>query len=396
MKLGIAGPIEIEPFRYYLGFAQRDGAPLPHGLGGTVVSDLGIALLDRGWQVTIFTLDPTVSSEVILEGPGLKICVGPYRPSGRARDFFALERAYLTEAIRREKPELIHAHWTYEYALGALESGIPTLVTAHDAPLRILRLMPTPYRMVRTLMAFRVTRRTRYMTAVSPYVALHMRKVLRYSRPIIIIPNCLPGELFDLGRKFRKRQGEDVTFATVLTGWSKLKNGKTAIEAFSHVQRAAPGSRMIMFGPGYGYGEQAMRWAAARGLTEGVEFAGNVPRYQLLSRLAKEVDVLVHPSLEESFCMSIVEALALGIPVIGGRQSGAVPWILENGTTGVLVDIRSHAHLADVMHSLARDSEKRNNLGLAGRESAKRRFRVQQVVRAYEELYKAMTQERAN
>ena len=59
-------------------------------------------------------------------------------------------------AIDPRDPDIVHAHWTYEFALGAIESRVPTVVTAHDAPLSILRLNPTPYRLARTVMAWQV------------------------------------------------------------------------------------------------------------------------------------------------------------------------------------------------------------------------------------------------
>ncbi len=46
---------------------------------------------------------------------------------------------------------------------------------------------------------------------------------------------------------------------------------------------------------------------------------------QCLTTLAESVDVLVHPSLEESQCMAVIEAMAMGLPVIAGKFSGAIP-----------------------------------------------------------------------
>ena len=158
MRLGICGPLEVEPFRAWL---EDPPEHLPRGLGGTPVVDLARAALTAGWQVVLFSLDPEVQHEVILRGPQLKICMGPFRPRRRARDLFHAERAYLSQTVRTERPDIVHAHWTYEFALGAIESGVPAVVTAHDAPWSILRWNPTPYRLVRTIMAWQVARRAR-------------------------------------------------------------------------------------------------------------------------------------------------------------------------------------------------------------------------------------------
>src|SRR3954464_4395902 len=135
--IGMLGPISVDAFRDHLDRASRDRS-VAKGLGGTPVNLLSLQLLRRGWAVTIFTLDPGVEDELLLEGPGLRICVGPFRRI-RARDFFKIERRYLLRAIQRERPDILHAHWTYEYALAAQASGLPHLITAHDAPINVLR-----------------------------------------------------------------------------------------------------------------------------------------------------------------------------------------------------------------------------------------------------------------
>ena len=81
-------------------------------------------------------------------------------------------------------------------------------------------------------------------------------------------------------------------------------------------------------------------WAQKKGLSDGVNFVGPVDPDELID-IYEQVDLMVHPSMEESFGMVLVEAMARKIPVIGGEKSGAVPWVLDNGKAGVLTDIRS-------------------------------------------------------
>jgi len=57
----------------------------------------------------------------------------------------------------------------------------------------------------------------------------------------------------------------------------------------------------------------------------------STPHGDLLIKLAENIDVLVHPSLEEAHCMAVIEAMAMGMPVIGGRSSGGIPWTLAEG-----------------------------------------------------------------
>jgi len=67
---------------------------LPNGLGETPVNLLACELIKRGHRLLIISLDSDIEEEKILDGPNLKICIGPFRPN-HARDLFALERFHL-------------------------------------------------------------------------------------------------------------------------------------------------------------------------------------------------------------------------------------------------------------------------------------------------------------
>lgn len=388
MRIGVAGPFLTSPFHRELGIAP--GARVPPGLGGTPVVSLVQGFLARGDQVTVFTLDPAVSREVVLRGDQLTVCIGPYRSLHRARDIFRVERGYLRAAMQRERPDVIHAHWTYEFALAALDSGIPALVTAHDAPFRILGLSPDPYRAVRTMMAWRVSRKAEHMTAVSLHVRRHFRNWLRYRGSMTVVANAVPETILELGRTRVPRSARSFAAATVLTGWSRVKNGETALRAFALARKAIPEAELLMFGPGYGPGEQAEVWAKRRRLDAGVQFMGAVPQERLAERLSADIDVLIHPSREEASPMAVAEAMAVGLPVIGGIASGGVPEILDCGASGVLVDIEAPDEIAAALVRLAGDRDRRLALGRQARESAEHRFTPFAVAGAYHSILETL------
>lgn len=382
--IGMLGPITLRDFQEFLD-PKLDFNALPEGLGGSPVNLLSRELLKRGHRMVIITVDPSVRDEVVITGEHLKICVGPYRQK-RARDFFSEERKYLLRTIQREKPDVLHAQWTYEFALGAIVSGLPYLVTAHDAPINVLRRNFIPYRIARTLMAYVALWRAKRVVSVSPYVARHLRRFAFHWRDIQVVPNGLPQELFER-KNSHCRDHQGITFATVLNGWAGYKNGQVAIKAFAHLREKMKSARLYMFGTDYGAGEIAETWSQARGLHWGIEFIGQVSRIELIERLCSEIDILVHPSLEESHGMALIEAMALGIPVIGGSKSGAVPWTLDGGKAGILVDVKSFQLLAEAMLKLARDKRERETWGAIGSASVRERFHVRTIADDYEACY---------
>lgn len=383
MILGICGPVDTRPLAQYL---DAGGPGMPAGLGGTPVVALVRAAIEAGRRVIVFSLDPSIAEERIATGPRLKICMGPFRRRHRSRDLFRAERRYLAEAIARERPDTVHTHWTYEFALGALASGVPAVVTAHDCPLRILRWDRSPYRIVRALMAGIVARRARRLTAVSEAVAEHFRRYFHWRGVLPVIPNAIEPEWFEgVGCP---PPGPGFLFAGVLDGWGTLKNGRALLGAFAMARRSLPGAHLLLFGHGHGPGEEAEAWARRRDLAAGVQFLGHVTSSELRERI-RHTGALVHPSREESFSMVVAEAMAGGIPVVAARGSGSVAETLEGGRWALLVDCSSPEALARGMLRLARDPALRTRLADGARAAAARELSLPRVWEAYNHVYAA-------
>src|SRR5205085_11099029 len=83
-----------------------------------------------------------------------------------------------------------------------------------------------------------------------------------------------------------------------------------------------------------------------------VQFIGAVPHARLLDEMAQS-QVLLHPALEESFGVVLAEAMAMGLSVVAGAHSGAVPWV--QGDAGSLVNVRQPAQIAAALLRLLSD-----------------------------------------
>jgi glycosyltransferase involved in cell wall biosynthesis len=405
-RLALVGPIRVDDLRPWLD-VDADVA-LPTGRGGTAVSQLAVGLLQRGVDLLVVSLDGSVSDELALDGPRLRLVMGPYRGHGqqRARDGFRVERAFVRDTLRREGVDLAHAHWTYEYALGSLASGVTTLITMRDWAPTMLRLSPDPYRVMRLAMHAATLARGRHFTVTSPYM---QRKLRRWTgRRAPVIPNALEDEVFadpPVQGGGRSVAGGGVPGSVpggvpwgvpggpVLTalnhGFGRRKNLTTLLEAFALVREEVRSARLRLVGAGYAPWGPARRWALARGLESGVEFVGPVEHARVLG-LLRDSDLFVHPSLEESFGMVVVEAMAQGVPVVAGARSGAVPWVLDGGRAGVLVDVSSPRALADGILGLLASAERREQLAVVGYQRAWDSYRVSAVVDRYLQVYEAL------
>lgn len=389
MRIGIAGPVSLGPLIPLL----NNPGDIPPTYSFPLIGILARELHLRGHDVVVFAGSDAIATPVRFVGERMTVSITPRRKSRNAYDFYRLERRYHRKAMIAERCDLIHANWTYEFAAAALESGTPTLVTAHDAPLAIqryfIRTKAALHWLCRLGLALRVLHKASNLTAVSPYVAEHITKVLRVKTPIQVIPNGVDRSLFKLGEG-RMAAGPHnflPLFATVLEGFSERKNPKRALQAFALLRQNIPAARMHMYGIDFGPDEVASRWANDNRLAEGVSFIGKVPQKRLFEDLTGKAMLLFHPALEEAHPMAICEAMALGLPVVGGRDSGGVPFTLDSGRAGVLVDVSDPAAMAEALEDLAADPLRRQRLAESAWKFAKERFTLDVMVESYLERY---------
>jgi glycosyltransferase involved in cell wall biosynthesis len=97
-------------------------------------------------------------------------------------------------------------------------------------------------------------------------------------------------------------------------------------------------------------------------------------------------DVFVYPSAWESFGIAYLEAWAAGKPVIGCRR-GAVPWVINSGVDGLLVDYGDVDNLAGAILLLAENRELADNLGKAGRTKTLKRYTWKTIAGQFREVY---------
>lgn len=379
MKIALMGPMATAGIAPYL--AEPPPADFPPGVpGAPFMGTLISALLARGHEVIALTSGGYEATRDArprsLKGERFEFHCCPirrhsFRPShgrkGRMLDFYAYERANMTQLLAQVRPDFVHAHWTYEYALAAIDSGIPHLVTAHDDPKAILKLFKNLFRFGRYLMARQALGRASALSAVS--ADLQSRLSHYTTSAIEVIPNPLSQRFLLAGEPLGHPASGEYRFISVMNGWGHWKNAGTALRAFAQIRRELPLATYHLFGVHYEPGGLAYQWARKEKLAEGVVFHGPTPHEQLIQEL-KQATVMLHPSRWEACPMGIAEAMALGLPVIGGNDSGGVAWMVGEG--GLVVDVNQAEAIAAAAIQLVGDE------ALYARCAAAARLRVQE------------------
>jgi phosphatidylinositol alpha-1,6-mannosyltransferase len=217
------------------------------------------------------------------------------------------------------------------------------------------------------------------VVAISEWTASLARNVLQrlgcdtLARSVQVVPLGTTPSHFRPGvdpRAVRARYGLDGDRWLLTVARLEWHKGiDTVIKALPAVRAAHPGTRYAVAGVG-DRGPHLEQLARDLGLGDAVRFLGAVPDADLPG-LYNAADLYVgasrrHDLLAEGFGISLVEASACGLAVVGGR-SGGVPDAVREGETGILVDPDDPAAVAAGINRLLADAPLRQQLGAAGR-----------------------------
>jgi glycosyltransferase involved in cell wall biosynthesis len=207
-----------------------------------------------------------------------------------------------------------------------------------------------------------------------------------------LIPNGIPTDEYapdpNRRRRWRERHGLEPE-AIVLTHVGRFappKNHALLIEAFAQVRTHTPLYLLLVGG---GELEDAVRQQVVElGLQERVRFLGvraDVPA------ILNASDLFVLSSCWEGNPLSVMEAMAAGLPVVS-TAVGGVPELVREGETGLLVPSGDAAALARALQALVDDPARREAMGKAARQHAIAHFDIRHTVRQYETLYERLLQ----
>jgi hypothetical protein len=273
-----------------------------------------------------------------------------------------LDLARLVRRIRAAAPDVVYVNtvtipwWT----LAARLAGVPALVHVHEAEElsapATRKLLYAPLLLADTVVANSSTTRR---------VLLGSHR--RLARRLAVVPNGLP----DHGSV---RADPTPGRIVLVTRLSPRKGVDVALEAVAELRSAGRDVSLEICGsayPGYEwFADQLRARAAEADLTGAVHFAGYVS--PVVGALAG-AEVVIAPSLGESFGNAAVEAMLAGRPLVASDVQGLAE-IVDDGRTGLLVPPGDSAALAAAIARLLDDPQLAGRLAGAGRADALDRF----------------------
>jgi glycosyltransferase involved in cell wall biosynthesis len=202
-----------------------------------------------------------------------------------------------------------------------------------------------------------------------------------------IEPGPRPGEAERLAARAALGIAPDRLVVGTVARLDPVKDLATLVAAFAALRErrpSGPGAPLLVI---VGEGPERPRLeaaAAAAGLADAVRLPG---RRDDARRLLAALDLYANTSTSEGISLTILEAMAAGLPVVATRVGGS-PEVVVDGETGRLVPARDPGAVAAALVELAGARERARALGEAGRRRVEARFTIERMLRRYLAAYR--------
>jgi len=334
------------------------------------------------FESTVLTLEGLQSSSLQrdLNDCGIRVESLEKRQGSDPRMFWRFFRA-----LRRIKPDLLHTHlYVLPYVTPVLAlRRIPCLHTVHS----IAEKEATGLVRVFNSLSFRLGT---IPVGISPAVCESIRRIYHPAK-VPVIPNGIDLRPFrnprGIRNSWRSRNGfseEDFIIASV-GRLHPLKNFSLLLSAFAELSARYTNLKLMIAGEGP-FRQELERTIDELRIADRVCLAGersDIPHLLLAS------DVYTNTSLWEGNPLSVIEAMAAGLPVIAPAVGG-IPDLIEDGVDGVILTPDHKEDLAHAMAEIIDSQDLRCRLGEAARTKAQRTMSTTEMVRTYEELYEEL------
>lgn len=334
------------------------------------------ALAQKGYTVRLYTLPDHMDTQGKIDR---RVETVPLKISGSAGYFFNAGR--LKKGLMQFRPDLVNAHYASGYGTLARLCGVhPLLLSVWGSDVYSFPEQgPLQRRLVRkNLAAADAVASTGYA------MADRVRRVLPDCPQIFITPFGVDCSRFSPAPV----QHRDCFTVGAVKALEPLYGMEDLIRAFALLRKKLPEgkpARLEIYGEG-SLRETLQRLIDSQGLRGCAFLRGAVPHAEVPSVLNR-MDAVCLLSLEESFGVSAVEAMACGVPVVASDADGFRETVAD-GTTGFLVPRHSPQAAAEKLLELAQHPELRESLGRAGRSRVLKLYNFRKNVESMERAYR--------
>ena len=359
------------------------------GGSGVVASELARCLADRGHRAHVISSDTPFRLREADSSVRFHRVETPGYPLFREPQYLLALANRLVQVSHAHRLDIIHAHYAIPHAAAAylarqILSGaggrVPRIITTlHGTDVTILGADPS----YRETVAFCIDQ-SDAVTAVSASLRDDTKRQMPVKSDIVVIPNFIE---CDLPRRapqaeVRARYGAPGDKLVIhVSNLRPVKQVDAVVRIFARIRERMPARLLIVGeGPELGRAEQVI---AELGVADHVELIGEA---QDVTGLLAVSDLFLLPSLQESFGLSALEAMAAGVPVVASNVGG-LPEVVIDGVTGFLHPPADVEKMAESAIRILSDAALHAQMAARGVRVATERFSSSRIVPQYEALY---------
>lgn len=369
-----------------------------YGGSGVVAAELGLELAARGHQVHFISyarpirLDPSAepSPDAARNVTYHEVEVTTY-PLFEYPPYTLALATRMAEVAVAESLDLLHVHYAIPHSVSGylaramLGSGptprkLPLVTTLHGTDITLVGSDHSYLPITRFAIE-----QSDGVTAISRQLADITHREFEITRDIRVIHNFVNCGVYRPARDEAARAAlapDGEPLLAHLSNFRPVKRITDVVEIFARVRREMP-ARLLMIGDGPERGN-AEYLARRHGIEHDVLFLG---KQDAVHRLLPLCDVLLLPSLTESFGLAALEAMACGAVPVATRVGG-LPEVVSDGRDGFLAEVGDLETMAARVLDLLRRPEMRLEMAAAARRTAETRFASTMIIPQYESYYR--------
>lgn len=278
----------------------------------------------------------------------------------------------LRQQVKSFKPDVIQTHL---YVVGYVLLASPRQIIKYHTVHNVAEKEATGLRRIINRIAFRYGNFV--PVAISPYCAKTIEKVYRIKRnhfPCIV--NGVDTDLY----KAKHEPHDGVVFINVGRLQSQ-KNQKLLIKAFAKVYFKNINTKLVIIGEGE-LREELENLIKHLRIEKAVFMPGQSSD---VAQLLNKADVFVMSSDFEGLPISVLEAMACGLPIVSTKAGGTVD-IVQNEINGFLVNVGDINELSNKMLIISKNAVLREKMGLESRKLAEK-YSIRKCAEEYQDLY---------
>ena len=201
-----------------------------------------------------------------------------------------------------------------------------------------------------------------------------------------IIPNGVDTSIFH--PNFKNAEENVVPTLICVSRLDNKKGIEYAIESVHSLVKEYPESRLLIIGDG-DFRKYLENMVTTLELSKNIEFLGSIPNIQVANYL-READIFLLPSLSEGLPLTLLEAMACGLPIIATPVS-IVPEIIQKWNNGIIVSFKSSDEITNAVRQMV-ETGLVSKLGSNSYHASKCTYSWSVISKKYEELYSQILQ----